>query len=63
MMGSIGDMAYLASRSDVLMASQAIFHLWHLKFVGVPTWLMSGKVAGNAVNEEDGSIQGAHGSR
>src|SRR5262249_5123391 len=27
MMGSIGDMAYLASRSDVLMASQAIFHL------------------------------------
>jgi|AmaraimetFIIA100_FD_contig_111_30000_length_1026_multi_3_in_0_out_0_2 hypothetical protein len=56
-------MAYLASRSDVLMASQAIFHLSHLKFVGVPTWLMSGKVAGNVVNEEDGSIQGAHGSR
>jgi len=24
---------------------------------------MSGKVAGNVVNEEDGSIQGAHGSR
>src|SRR5215813_12580951 len=43
MMGSIGDMAYLASRSDVLMASQAIFHLSHLKFVGVPTWLMSGQ--------------------
>jgi hypothetical protein len=32
-------------------------------FVGVPTWLMSGEVAGNVVNEEDGSIQGAHGSR
>ena len=45
------------------MASQAIFHLSHLKFVDVPTWLMSGKVAGNALNEEDGSIQGAHGSR
>jgi len=27
MLGSIGDMAYLASRSDVLMASQAIFPL------------------------------------
>jgi|SRR6516162_4678490 len=26
-MGSIGDMAYLASGSDVLMASRAIFHL------------------------------------
>jgi hypothetical protein len=56
-------MAYLASRSDVLMASQVIFHLSHLKFVGVPTWLMSGKLAGNEVNEKDGSIQGAHGSR
>ena len=56
-------MAYLASRSDVLMASQAIFHLSHLKFVDVPTWLMSGKVAGNVVNEQNGSIQGAHGSR
>src|SRR6516165_3541674 len=43
MMGSIGDMAYLASRSDVLIASQAIFHLSHLKFVGVPTCSCQGR--------------------
>src|SRR6516165_7247278 len=47
MMGSIGDMAYLASRSDALMASRAIFHLTdHIPLPPIEAALRGTRAAG-----------------